>query len=70
MPMCDGSDGKAENSGLKGPWFNSPLRQENFSCFQLVALEPMRSAPKYLNIAANTRDNNSHGNGEEGTLFP
>ena len=46
--MCDGSDGKAEDSGLKGFGFNPPRRQENFSSFQLFALEPMRSASKYL----------------------
>ena len=36
---CDGSDGKAEDSGLKGPRFNPQPRQENFTCFWLVALE-------------------------------
>ena len=45
---CDGSDGKSEGSGLKGPGFNSLPRQAIFSCFQLVPLEPMRSFSKYL----------------------
>ena len=41
-----GSYGKAEDSGLKGLGFNPLPRQDNFSCFQLVASEPMRSAVK------------------------
>ena len=41
-------DDKAEELGLKGPGFNPQLRQEKliniFSYFQLVSLEPMRTA--------------------------
>ena len=43
-----GSDGKAEDLGLKGPWFNPLLKQEYFSYFQLAALEAMRSTSKIL----------------------
>ena len=49
---CDGSDGKAEDSGLKGLGLNHGPRQEKykniFSCFGLLALWPMRSDSKYL----------------------
>ena len=45
---CDGSDGKAKDSGLNGSEFNPRPRQDNFSCFLLVALEPLRSASKYV----------------------
>ena len=49
--MCNDSDDKAEDSGLKGSVFNPWLRQDKFknifSCFQLVALEPMGSTCKY-----------------------
>ena len=41
---------EAEQPGLKSSGFNARLRQEKyeniFSCFGMVALEPMRSTPK------------------------
>ena len=47
VKRCDGSDVKAEDSGLKGLGFNPLQRQEklrnNLSCFGLIASEPMRS---------------------------
>ena len=40
MPRCDGSNGKAEGTGLKGSGFNPWPRQEKwkniFSCFWLA----------------------------------
>ena len=43
----DGSDGTADDWGLKGHGFNPQLRQVKgkniLSCFRLVALEPLRS---------------------------
>ena len=54
-PRCGGSDGKVEDSGLKGPEFNFPLRQENFSCLWFVA-----PIIHFSQIAANTHDKNSH----------
>ena len=57
MSSCDSSDGKAEYSELKGLGFNPGSRQDYFSCFRLVALEPMRSASNVCQIAANTCDN-------------
>ena len=48
QPRCDGSDGKAEDSRLKSPGFNSQLSQEKFSCFWLVALARMRYPSNYL----------------------
>ena len=51
----DGSDGKAKDSELNGPWFNPLPRKEFF--FWLVDLEPFRSASKYLPHCHKTHDN-------------
>ena len=57
MFRCDGSDGKEKDSGLKGcgsiPGQGKKNRKNIFYCFQLVALEPMRSL-SILCIDANT----------------
>ena len=37
-----------QKTGLKGPEFNPQRKQENFTCFLLVALGPMRSTSNYL----------------------
>ena len=71
LPSFEGSDGKAEDSGLKGLGFNPPPRQEICSCFQLVALEPLRSVPlSIFHMLQIHMIINSHRNGGEGTLFP
>ena len=71
----DGSDGKEEDSGLKGPIFNPWPRQGKlkniFSCFWLVVLEPMRSSSKVFAVLLQIHlIINIHVNGEEDILFP
>ena len=58
IARCDGSAtsvGKAD-LGLKGPGFNPPPRQDNFSYFKWLALEPMTSTCN-CHIAVNTCNN-------------
>ena len=61
MNRRDGSDGKAEDSGLKSSWVQCPaakVKYKNiFSCFQLVALESMRLPLSIEHIDADTCDN-------------
>ena len=46
LMRCDGSDGKAKDSGLQGSGFNPQPRQ--VLVFRLVSLEPMRSTSNNL----------------------
>ena len=74
MWWCDGSGGKTEDLGLKGPGLNPWPRQEKlknmFSCFWLVALEPMRSTLSICILLQIHMITNSHGNGGEVAFFP
>ena len=63
LSRCNGSDGKAEDSGLKGPGFNPQLRQEkdfllfSVGCFgayarNICCTEMEKKVPSFLKMCA------------------